>query len=65
MEKGKVGNKDTQRLDALQRASTGYGVGWILRNSTNGRGMRLHETSSTDAKINIREAIDNYFAKLE
>ena len=53
-------SEDTKRLDKLQSLSTNYGWGWILRKSTTGRGMRLHETSKKDAKVDVREAIDNY-----
>lgn len=49
---------DTARLDALQAATTGYGKGWILRESFYGRGMRLHETSMSGASASVREAID-------
>ena len=56
---GKLPHMDTQRLDALQKTSTGNG--WILRKSA--RGMRLHETSLPDAKATIRDAIDSYFKK--
>ena len=51
---------DTERLDALQQFTVGYGKGWILRNSIKGRGMRLHETSRSDAHPDVRTAIDNY-----
>jgi len=36
---------DKERLDAMQGLTIGYGKGWILRDSLNGRGLRLHETS--------------------
>lgn len=51
---------DIQRLEKLQSLTTGYGKGWILRGSSTGRGMRLHETELDDAVPDIREAIDNY-----
>ena len=51
---------DKQRLDALEKLSTGYGLGWILRMSTTGRGLRLHETSNIHANRDVRKAIDNY-----
>jgi len=51
---------DSQMLDALQELSTGYGKGWILRGSCNGRGMRLHETTLDGAVPNVREAIFNF-----
>tara|TARA_R100000781_G_scaffold115008_1_gene88423 strand:- start:4679 stop:5095 length:417 start_codon:yes stop_codon:yes gene_type:complete len=53
-------NKDSERLDKLESLATGYGKGWILRESINGRGMRLHETSQEGAYPTVREAIDNY-----
>jgi len=49
---------DTERLDWLEEHAKGYGVGWIWRESTTGRGTRLHETSQTDAYRTPREAID-------
>lgn len=51
---------DTERLDLLQKLTKGYGNGWILRNSSQGRGLRLHETSLDSAVKNVRQAIDNY-----
>lgn len=48
---------DTEMLDWLQKNAKGYGLGWVCRNSTSGRGLRLHETSSTDAQPTIRDAI--------
>ncbi|GAH32504.1 unnamed protein product [marine sediment metagenome] len=51
-------NADTARLDFLQAQTKGYGLGWILRVSLRGRGMRLHETSQEGAKPTVREAID-------
>ena len=51
--------KDKERLDKLQSLTTGYGTGWILRKSSTDRGMRLHETSSGKANLDVREAIDN------
>lgn len=56
---------DTELLDTLQKSSTGYGKGWILRESSRGRGMRLHETSSNNAKPNVREAIINYINQVK
>ena len=51
---------DKQRLDALQTLTIGYGKGWVLRMSHNGRGLRLHETELNEANPDIRTAIDNY-----
>ena len=51
---------DKERLDYLQKNMTGYGFGWILRISSTGRGLRLHETTQEDAVPDIRKAIDNY-----
>ena len=56
--------KDANRLNKLQELSTGYGKGWILRDSIYGREMRLHETSG-DLNLgkpnkDIRKAIDNF-----
>lgn len=48
---------DTQLLDWLQKQTKGYGIGWIVRNSCCGRGMRLHETSQEGAMLTIRKAI--------
>jgi hypothetical protein len=63
------GIEDANRLDFLQSTTKGYGVGWILRESTSGRGMRLHETEnvckSVFAKPTVREAIDAYMNKEE
>lgn len=49
---------DTERLDWLQAQAIGYGNGWLARESTTGRGFRLHETEHEDAKPTVREAID-------
>jgi hypothetical protein len=48
---------DTEMLDWLQKNAKGYGLGWICRNSHIGRGLRLHETSQSDAQPTVREAI--------
>ena len=50
--------RDVARLDKLQDMTKGYGKGWILRNSTRGRGMRLHETDQDGAWPTVRAAID-------
>jgi hypothetical protein len=52
--------RDKKRLDKLQELTQGYGKGWMLRDSSTGRGMRLHETELEGAVPNVREAIDNY-----
>jgi hypothetical protein len=54
------GMNDTERLDYLQSLTTGYGNGWILRESFHGRGIRLHETGKEGASPTVRGAIDNY-----
>ena len=52
---------DSRRLDYLQSLNErpGYTNRVILRNSTTGRGWRLHETELPDAVESVREAIDN------
>ena len=56
--KGNKMRTDKERLDYLQKITTGYGRGWILRPSTTGRGWRLHESSREGALPDIRDAID-------
>jgi len=51
---------DKARLDKLQALTHGYGNGWMLRNSTSFRGMRLHETELKGATPDVREAIDKF-----
>jgi len=51
---------DKERLDKLQRLTKEYGAGWMLRESGNGRGMRLHETTLPEATPSVRESIDNF-----
>lgn len=51
---------DTEMLDWLEENARGYGRGWVCRNSTTGRGLRLHETSRLDARSTVREAIINF-----
>lgn len=51
---------DTERLNKLQELTTGYGEGWILRYSSTGRGLRLHETSHKEGVKDIRKAIDMF-----
>ncbi len=55
-----LGITDTQRLDKLDRLTKGYRLGWILRESISGRGMRLHESGKEGAVKTVREAIDNF-----
>lgn len=50
--------RDSERIDWLQAQKKGYGNGWIVRDSTRGRGMRLHETSRGGAQPTVRAAID-------
>lgn len=54
---------DTERLDALQECAIGFGNGWIIRVSTTGRGLRMHETRQPGAETDIRKAIDKYLDK--
>ncbi len=51
---------DTERIDALNVLTQGYGNGWILRESSTGRGLRLHESEHPDAVPDVRDAIDNF-----
>lgn len=52
---------DTELLDWMDKQTTGYGAGIIFRQSTTGRGWRLHETSDVwegrAPKKTVREAI--------
>lgn len=48
---------DTEMLNWLEKNAEGYGWGWVCRNSISGRGLRLHETSRSDARPTVREAI--------
>lgn len=50
--------EDKARLDWLTAQSTGYGNGWIARQSTTGRGFRLHEHGGEGCHPTPREAID-------
>lgn len=47
--------KDAERLNFIE--SMGYGIGWIARNSTTGRGYRLHNDKD-GTHITARGAID-------
>lgn len=55
MEKRKF--TDTEMLDWLQKNTRGYGLGWVCRDSSTGRGLRLHGTSAPEAKPTVRDAI--------
>ena len=54
---------DRDRINFLQHITKGYGGGWLLRLSGNGRGWRLHETTQPGADPDIREAIDKVMAE--
>lgn len=49
---------DKRRMDFIESTKKGYGSGWVFRESSNGRGMRLHETSAPDTAPTARGAID-------
>lgn len=51
---------DTQLLDYLDQLSGGYTGRVLLRDSTTGRGWRLHESSKPGASSNVRAAIRQY-----
>ncbi|KKN91137.1 hypothetical protein LCGC14_0220020 [marine sediment metagenome] len=48
---------DKEILDWLDKNMRGYGKGWICRDSSCGRGLRLHETNLPGTKPTVREAI--------
>ena len=50
---------DKQMLDWIQSKQTGYGLGWVCRPSTTGRGFRIHETTGCYGLVHkdIRKAI--------
>ena len=56
---------DTDLLDALQSTTKGFGNGWVLRESSNGRGMRLHETEGLEGFPTVREAIIDYLLNVK
>ena len=56
---------DKERLDWLEARAQGYGHGWIARDSTTGRGYRLHESSQPAAVPTARAAIDKARQALE
>jgi len=51
------GPTDTEMLNWLDNNARQYGNGWICRDSTTGRGLRLHETTDARAKSTVRAAI--------
>lgn len=51
---------DKERLDFLDSLTGQYTGRVILRDSTMGRGWRLHETSRKSSHKTVREAIDAY-----
>lgn len=53
---------DTELLDFLQKLTDDHRyTGMVmLRDSTTGRGWRLHETSHSGAVSDVRQAITNY-----
>ena len=55
---------DKERLDFLQELTDrkNYTGKVILRESTTGRGWRLHETSQDDGVSSVRDAIDIFLA---
>jgi len=57
---------DKERLDFLQKMTDlkEYTGTVILRDSTTGRGWRLHETEQEGAVKDVRQAIDIYMDKL-
>ncbi|MDY6893867.1 MAG: hypothetical protein SVO01_00390 [Thermotogota bacterium] len=58
---------DTERLDFLQQLTNRkkYTGKVILRESTTGRGWRLHEHSGDGAVESVRDAIDAYEAEIK
>lgn len=56
---------DTDLLNFLQELTDkkAYTGKVILRNSSNGRGWRLHETSITSAQSDVRKAIITFMEK--
>lgn len=60
MDRGIEKRTDTERLDALQRLIGKYSGKVLCRWSTTGRGLRIAETSNSDAVADLREAIDRF-----
>ena len=58
---------DKERLDYLQKLldRANYTGKCVLRDSTTGRGWRLHESTLGDAVPDVRRAIDDYIATHE
>lgn len=58
---------DTELLDFLQELNdrSKYTGLCILRESTTGRGWRLHETGAKGAKISVRMAIETFKKSME
>lgn len=54
---------DKEMLDWLDKNMRGYGKGWICRDSSTGRGLRLHEHSGDRTKPTVREAIADAIEK--
>ena len=56
---------DTERLNFLQKLTDNknYTGMVVLRESSTGRGWRLHETSRNDGVKSVRAAIDNFMAR--
>ncbi len=56
---------DTERLDFLQMLTdrTAYSGAVVCRESTTGRGWRLHESTHPEACSSVREAIDRMITK--
>lgn len=55
---------DTERLDFLQELTDRkeYTGRVVMRDSTTGRGWRLHETLGSDAVGSVRDAINRYMS---
>lgn len=53
---------DKERLDYLQELNdrNNYTGKCVLRESTTGRGWRLHETAGETSFDSVRDAIDNF-----
>ena len=57
---GAIEMADAQRISKLQNLGYKNRLGWICRNSTSGRGIRLHQTTQEGASPDIRTAIDKF-----